>query len=379
MAVLHRVPQGCARQVGRRISAARLALGLVLALIAAPAAMAQTSLDAGPQAAGPAEAAANGSTAAAAPGFGAEPAVQPDLSPGIGVIEAPAGAAKSAPAEAFSLAPPGVAASAVSSAVSSAAPGAASSVVPGLAAPAQPPAAIAVGVIPPAAHKPILGAPPVVVELFTAQGCSSCPPADRLIAGLADAPGVLALTWHVDYWDYLGWKDGFASPAHTARQEGYAAVAGERGVYTPQIIVDGQDTLLGLGRAALLSVIEDHAARPSAVIVTATDAGEAHVIQLTPRAAIPGGADVMLIRFLPRRSVQVEDGENRGMKLDYRNVVVGAELLTHWPARAPLRLTVRAGIDPDDRFPDDTSHALLVQQALGAGRPGPILAAVRLD
>src|SRR5690606_2352760 len=126
------------------------------------------------------------------------------------------------------------------------------------------------------ARKSILGAPPVVVELFTAQGCSSCPPADRLVAGLADQPGVLALTWHVDYWDYLGWTDGFASPAHTARQESYAAVAGERGVYTPQIIVDGQDTLLGTGRAALLSVIEAHAARPSAVMVTATEEGEAH-------------------------------------------------------------------------------------------------------
>ena len=323
----------------RRLSGLAQALGLALALIAAPAAMAQTAPDGVAQTESAAtEAGADGADSGVAAGADA------DLSAGIGVIEAPPGAAKAAPTGVFSLAP-------------------------GPSAPAAPTRA----------RRSILGAPPVVVELFTAQGCSSCPPADRLIAGLADAPGVLALTWHVDYWDYLGWKDGFASPAHTARQEGYAAVAGERGVYTPQIIVDGQDTLLGTGRAALLSVIEAHAARPSAVMVTATEEGEAHVIQLTPRAAIPGGVDVLLIRFLPRRSVQVEAGENRGMTLDYRNVVVGAELLTHWTARAPLRLTIRAGVDADDRFPDDTSHALLVQQALGAGRPGPILAAVRLD
>ena len=82
---------------------------------------------------------------------------------------------------------------------------------------------------------------PVVVELFTAQGCSTCPPADAAIAALADQPGVLTLSWHVDYWDYLGWPDSFASPPNTVRQEAYAAAAGERGVYTPQIIVDGQD------------------------------------------------------------------------------------------------------------------------------------------
>lgn len=326
----------------RRLSGLAQALGLALALTAAPAAMAQTetaTAEAGMDAPGPEVGAEAGGWAEA----GA------DLSAGIGVIEAPSGAAKAAPVGGFSLAPTGAGTG------------------PLAAAP------------PTGARKRMLGGPPVVVELFTAQGCSSCPPADRLIAGLADAPGVLALTWHVDYWDYLGWTDGFASPAHTARQEGYAAVAGERGVYTPQIIVDGHDTLLGLGRAALQAVIEDHAARPSAVMLTATEEGAAHVIQLTPRAAIPGGVEVTLIRFLPRRSVQVGAGENRGMRLEYRNVVVGAEVLTHWPARAPLRLTIRAGVDADDRFPDDTSHALLVQQALGAGRPGPILAAVRLD
>ena len=223
------------------------------------------------------------------------------------------------------------------------------------------------------------GSPPVVVEMFTSQGCSSCPAADALIGALADEPGVLTLSWHVDYWDYLGWADAFARPGHTTRQEGYAAAAGERGVYTPQIIIDGQDTLLSLHRAALLALIDDHAARPPAIMVTVANEGDVHVIDLTPRIAVPGGVEVALVRYLPRRSVQVKAGENRGRTITYTNIVVGSEVLTRWPARAPLRLTVRPGSDPDDAYPDDTQHAILVQQPLANGAPGPILAAVRLD
>lgn len=224
-----------------------------------------------------------------------------------------------------------------------------------------------------------IGSPPVVVELFTSQGCSNCPPADALVASLADEPGVLALSWHVDYWDYLGWADEFGHADYTARQEGYAAAAGERGVYTPQIIVDGHDTLLSLHRAALLSLIDEHAARPPAIMVTAVETGESHVIDLTPRASIPGEVEVALVRYLPNRMVEVTAGENRGRSIGYSNIVVGIEELTRWTAREPLRLTVRAGSDTDAAYPPDTQHAILVQQELRGGRPGPILAAVRLD
>jgi hypothetical protein len=225
----------------------------------------------------------------------------------------------------------------------------------------------------------LVGDPPVVIELFTSQGCSSCPPADALVASLAEQPGVLTLSWHVDYWDYLGWTDEFGRPEHTARQEAYAAVAGERGVYTPQIIVDGQDTVLSLHRAALMALIDEHHARPPVVMVTATEAGDGHVIDLTPRAPIPGGVEVTMVRYLPHRTVLVKAGENRGRSIGYSNIVVGIEPVTLWPAREPLRLTVRAGEDPNDAYPDDTRHAILVQQALAGGLPGPILAAVQLD
>lgn len=225
----------------------------------------------------------------------------------------------------------------------------------------------------------LIGSPPVVIELFTSQGCSSCPAADALVAALADQPGVLTLSWHVDYWDYLGWSDVFARPEHTARQEAYAAVAGERGVYTPQIIVDGHDTLLTLHRSALMALIGEHAARPPVIMVTAAAAEGAHVIDLTPRAAIPGGVEVALVRYLPHRTVRIRAGENRDRTVGYSNIVVGIERLTLWSARAPLRLTVRAGDDPDNTYPDDTRHAILVQQSVEGGRPGPILAAVQLD
>ena len=283
-----------------------------------------------------------------APGQGGGPAV-PASEAGIAVIEAPEGEGTELPEGAFSLAPERPAFGGAER------------------------GAMGRGRLGPT------GSPPVVIELFTSQGCSSCPPADALIGAMSDDPGVLTLSWHVDYWDYLGWADAFARPQHAARQEAYAEAAGERGVYTPQIIIDGQDTLLSLHRAALMALIDEHAARPPAIMVTATVEGEVHVIDLTPRVTVPGGVDIALVRYLPQRSVQVKAGENRGRTIDYRNIVVDSELLARWPAREPLRLTVRPGNDPDDAYPDDTQHAILVQQALAGGEPGPILAAVRLD
>ncbi|NJO54002.1 MAG: DUF1223 domain-containing protein [Bacteroidales bacterium] len=92
---------------------------------------------------------------------------------------------------------------------------------------------------------------PLVVELFTSQGCSSCPPADKLIGELADRPGIIALSLAVDYWDYLGWKDTLARPAHTARQRAYAEARGDRRMFTPQVVVNGRESVPGQDRAAI--------------------------------------------------------------------------------------------------------------------------------
>lgn len=242
--------------------------------------------------------------------------------------------------------------------------------------------ALAAGFLAPAPDTaPAVRGSPVVVELFTAQGCSSCPPADRLLADLTGRPDILPLTWHVDYWDYLGWADTFARPAHTQRQEGYAAVVGEQGVYTPQIIVGGQDTLITVRPAELLALVQDHRSRPTPIIMTADADGPRHVIQLTPRAAIPGGVRLLLLRYAPMREVTIRAGENRGETIRYNNIVLDSDELTRWDARAPLRLTVSPRQGKAGSFPDDTRHVILVQEVVPGrdGLPGPILAAVRLD
>lgn len=221
--------------------------------------------------------------------------------------------------------------------------------------------------------------PPIVVELFTSQGCSSCPMADELLGYLAARPDVLALSWHVDYWDYLGWQDSFARPEFTRRQKAYASTAGERSIYTPQIIVAGSETLLQTRPADLMALIDERMAQPVAISVTASGTPDAYQIELTPRTRPARDIAILLVRYAPQRRVDVQQGENHGMTLTYRNVVLAFDRLMTWDGKAPLRLNVTAA-DGAGQFPDDTRHAILAQQVGRKGRAsGPILAAVRLD
>src|SRR6266508_3656100 len=107
--------------------------------------------------------------------------------------------------------------------------------------------------------------PRAVIELFTSQGCSSCPPADRLVGELARDPSIVAMSLPVDYWDYLGWKDTLANPRHTARQRGYARVRGDREVYTPQVVVNGAFHVIGSDKAAIEHVIAKSRQNPAAL------------------------------------------------------------------------------------------------------------------
>lgn len=221
---------------------------------------------------------------------------------------------------------------------------------------------------------------PVVVELFTSQGCSSCPPADAMLAGLLDEPDILPLSFHVDYWDYLGWADSFARPEFTARQEGYAQAAGERSVYTPQIIVDGQDTAVALGPAQLMGLVDASRVSPAMVSIQRETTGRGEAIEVMPLSDLGGEVEILLIRYAPERQVRMTAGENRGKVVTYTNVVLSLERLAEWDGVAPLRMTVSPDGTADDSFPADTRHALLVQQEQGGdGLPGPILAAIRLD
>lgn len=225
-------------------------------------------------------------------------------------------------------------------------------------------------------------AQPVVVELYTAQGCSSCPPADAMLADMAGRGDLLALSFHVDYWDYLGWEDEFSAPAFTHRQEAYARQFGERGLYTPQIIVGGTDTLLTPRPADLDMLISAHRARPPAIGVTVRAEGAGHSLTLTPYRNFSDQAEILLLRYLPARDGLIEEGENQGRRFSYRNIVSRIDKLADWNGKQPLRLTVSPGQGESDLtdargapLSSDTRHAIIVQQT----GPGAILAAIRLD
>jgi hypothetical protein len=163
---------------------------------------------------------------------------------------------------------------------------------------------------------------PVVVELFTSEGCSSCPPADALLAELAARPDVLALSFHVDYWDRLGWKDPFSSPAATARQQGYARSFATGSVYTPQIVVDGHWQMVGSDREAVEQAIADADRAPPGIPVTlSVDHARARI------TFGPGGAglrgSVVLVAFDRRHVDAVARGENSGRTLTHVDVVRG--------------------------------------------------------
>jgi hypothetical protein len=168
------------------------------------------------------------------------------------------------------------------------------------------------------------GGRPIAIELFTSEGCSSCPPADALLAELASRPDVLALSFHVDYWDRLGWKDPYSSRAATDRQNRYAKLLGLGTVYTPQIVVDGKWEAVGSDRADVERAL-DHARRdPVEVPVTlALDHGQAQ-IALGPGSDLVA-ASVLLIGFDRRHVTAVKRGENSGRTLAHVDVVRGLE------------------------------------------------------
>jgi hypothetical protein len=170
---------------------------------------------------------------------------------------------------------------------------------------------------------------PVVIELYTAQGCSSCDKADEMIAGLADRPGVVALTWPVDYWDYLGWKDTFAKPEFARRQRLYDRHFGVRDVYTPQVVVGGGAQVSGADPAAVERLIREARRAPANAPDMKLLASGRVAVGSGPRPK--GGGEVWLIRFDPRRQqIEVKEGDNRGQTVVQRNVVRQADRLGRW-------------------------------------------------
>lgn len=207
---------------------------------------------------------------------------------------------------------------------------------------------------------------PVVVELYTSQGCSSCPPADALLYELADRDDVIALAMHVDYWDYIGWKDPFGNPAHAERQRAYAAAGNRRTIYTPEMVVQGQTDIVGSKPMKLAEAIAAHARTPRAVGLTLSRDGD--VVQIDARniAASTDDMTVHLLRYTPRQTTKIKRGENRGKTLDYANVVEGWTVLGSWDGRTPLSMTAQVV--------GDKPTVVIIQQDAA----GPILAAAQL-
>ncbi len=212
--------------------------------------------------------------------------------------------------------------------------------------------------------------PPVVVELFTSQGCSSCPPAEALLNELADEDGIIALELHVDYWDYIGWADPFASPRFTTRQRDYARQLELHYVYTPQMVIDGQHNVVGSHRDEVRAAIGEATQRGKPLVLDyIEDGGDKIVI---PAGRSPeGGATVWLAIYDGRHETAVERGENSGRKLANRNVVRELEDLGVWTGERreiPVDMARMAALGR-------AGCAILVQQ----GRTGPIIGAVAIS
>ncbi len=207
---------------------------------------------------------------------------------------------------------------------------------------------------------------PVVVELFTSQGCNSCPPADALLGELAQQPGVLALSLHVDYWNYIGWTDPFSSQAATERQRAYSRALGRHMVYTPQMVVDGRDEMVGSDRHAVEAAIE--AAAEASKVVPRFISGEDGAIRVALPAGNPGKPATVWLAFYDDRHVTpVRRGENAGATLTNYNVVREWRRIGEWTG-APVEFAL--GPVPQGR----DACAVIVQE----GDNGPILGAASM-
>ena len=186
--------------------------------------------------------------------------------------------------------------------------------------------------------------PPVVVELYTAQGCASCAEANAYVAKLADRPNVIALTFSVDYWDYLGWADTFAKPEFDERQKAYVAKLALREPYTPQVVVDGAAQAGGTKTDRIDKLVTEAAkARRDPPQIHFVDDKRVYVGSARPPK---GGGEVWLVRYDPRQQeVAVKSGDNKGQTIPQKNVVRELKRLGGWRGRRrrPGAYRVRAG------------------------------------
>ena len=210
-----------------------------------------------------------------------------------------------------------------------------------------------------------------VIELFTSQGCSHCPRADRWLAAIARNPGTVAVSFPVDTWDYIGWRDTLASPAFTARQKAYAAVNGNSRVYTPQAIVNGLTAAAGGDEAEIEQAIAKAKGVDGAMTVPMRllKADGHYSVEIAP--GNNGPASVIVLRVARATTVQIQRGENAGKSITYTNVVRTIDKVGEWTGNT-------ATFSLPGATQDGEGFVVLVQKGT-LERPGAILAAVKSD
>jgi hypothetical protein len=214
-----------------------------------------------------------------------------------------------------------------------------------------------------------------VIELFTSQGCSSCPSADRLLHEYAARPDVLVLSYNVDYWDYLGWKDTLASPDNTQRQRDYSESHGEGGdVYTPQAVIDGRTGVVGSRRDAIDAAL-NASAQSLTVPITLASASDMVTVNIGAAPAGTSHATLWLVMYTRTVTVPVGRGENAGATLTYTDVVRKLRQVAMWTG-APMSVNLSRS---EMEHAKADGCAVLLQTEVQDGRPGPIIGAATID
>jgi len=222
------------------------------------------------------------------------------------------------------------------------------------------------------AHSSAKAEPRAVIELFTSQGCSSCPAADKLLSELQADSSLIPLSLPIDYWDYLGWKDTLAIPNHTTRQRAYSQARGDREIYTPQVVVNGIAQAIGSDRNRIESAIGQSGHNTSSLPVPlhVTVADERVTVTLPERERPEGGGEVWLCPLSGSVSVGITRGENRGRTITYTNVVRRWVKLGAWTGKGE-NFTV-----PIDAIKSDGIDAVaVILQSGSLEKPGAILGA----
>ncbi len=213
---------------------------------------------------------------------------------------------------------------------------------------------------------------PVVVELFTSQGCSSCPPADAFLAELATRDDVIALSYPITYWDHLGWADTLARPEHSERQRAYNRALGKDMVYTPEMVIGGQVHEVGSRRETVVAKIEKMKKQDTSHIseIAVTDLGNRILLDIPSTMSATEPCTVWFVPFSSEKTVAIGNGENKGQTITYTNVAQIARNIGSWAGEEKT-----IALELSDEFRDSFSgFVLLIQDA----ETGPIRAATKV-